>query len=88
MPSIDIECQSCRATGVYCGFCEAPGEAVVCLGCGGTGKQKFQYEPFKGRKSKRGIKTVRKSIGKSLATGIGGTGRSITYAEFMKREKP
>ena len=48
----DQQCQSCKGTGLYIGFAESKGSAVVCHTCDGTGKQhqKFEYEDFTGRK--------------------------------------
>lgn len=57
---IDIECQSCGATGLYQGFAEKNGCAIVCHTCNGTGKQKyeFKYTPFTKRKLKKGVTKV------------------------------
>lgn len=85
---IEAECDSCSGTGLYSGMCEAKGEAVVCIRCGGTGKQIVSVKTFSARHEKRGIKTVRRSRGGFIATGVGGTGRTITYAQFRKGEMP
>jgi len=85
---VDAECNACGATGVYHGFCEAKGEAVVCLRCGGTGCAKVYYVPFTARRNRRGIKTVRRLRGGFLATGVGPTGGEVTYAQFKKGQMP
>jgi hypothetical protein len=87
--AIKIECRSCRATGLYCGFAEPEGTAVVCMGCGGSGAETLEYTPFTYRKGKRGIKVVSISRGRMVATGVGAAGgRRITYAEFQKGKLP
>jgi len=55
---IKAECSACGATGLYKGFAEPEGTAVVCHNCNGTGCQTMKYTPFTGRKRKRGIKRV------------------------------
>lgn len=79
------ECESCNATGVYQGFCEAKGEAVECLRCKGSGEVVVSFVPFTGRKRKRGITTVRKSLGTFIATGVGGVGKVEAYNAWFKR---
>jgi len=91
--SIDAECDACAGTGLYSGFAEPAGVAVVCLRCDGTGCAKVTYKPFSGRKARRGIKTVRLSRGTTLMSGVGPTGKAeISYAEFaagaMPQERP
>lgn len=86
--TVDAECESCRGTGLYSGFCEGPGVAVVCLGCKGTGCEKLTYTPFTKRRGLRNIKTVQRSQGTFIGTGVGPTGTSITYAEFCKGKFP
>lgn len=86
--SVRVECSSCYGTGLYQGMCEAKGEAVICLGCAGTGCEVLRYRPFVRRRGKRGIKSVRLSRGQSLAAGVGGHGPSITYAEFAAGKMP
>ena len=88
MKSVKAECSSCRGTGLYQGFCEAKGTAVVCLGCDGTGCATVSYTPFTKRHGKRGIKTVYRSFGTFIATGVGKVGESVTYAEFQQGKMP
>ena len=85
---VDVECDGCDSTGLYQGFAECKGEAVVCLYCEGTGCMVLAYRPFVKRRGRRGIKTVRRSGGAFLATGVGGVGREITYREFQKGNMP
>jgi len=86
--SVKAECVACGCTGVYSGFCEPKGTAVVCLICDGTGCEVVRYTPFTGRREKRGIKTVSLSRGGFIATGVGAVGKSIPYSEFKKGKKP
>lgn len=81
-------CNACDGTGVYSGMCETEGTAVVCLHCNGTGCEMIQYEPFIVRKKRRGIKTVHRSRGTFLATGVGPEENSVTYKEFCKGKMP
>jgi len=59
---IDIQCQSCRGTGVYVGMSERDGAAVVCNTCNGTGKYhyKFEFEEFTGLQIRENVKRVYK----------------------------
>jgi len=83
--TVKQQCDDCHGTGLYSGFCEAKNEAVVCHGCDGQGWINHVYTEFEGRKRKRGIKSIRISKGSFIATGIGGQGVSMTYAEFKKK---
>jgi hypothetical protein len=86
MPSIKIECSSCGGTGLYCGFCEAKGTAVVCQSCAGQGWQNFSYKEFTGRKRRAGVRTISISRGSFIATGVGAVaGTQMTYEEFEKK---
>jgi len=81
---VKAKCRSCGGTGIYSGFAEAEGEAVICLACDGTGCEEIHYEPFTGRKKRKGITKIRKSRGSFILTGVGGEGESMTYSEFEK----
>lgn len=84
MITIQCECDDCGGTGLYSGMCEGPGVAVVCLGCGGSGAKTIRVKEFTGRHKKRGIKTITRSRGSFIATGVGPTGPSMTYSEFER----
>ena len=86
--TVNTECKDCGGTGLYSGFAEGKGVAVVCLGCKGTGCASLTYTPFVRRKGRRDIKTVRCSRGSFIGTGVGPTGGSVTYAEFTKGKMP
>ena len=58
MESIELECVSCGGTGLYVGFGERNGVAVVCKACDGTGKEILQYKPFTKRRNRKGVATV------------------------------
>jgi hypothetical protein len=49
---LDIACKSCDGTGLYVGFAEGIGSAVICHTCKGSGCSHFvlDYEPFEKRK--------------------------------------
>ena len=82
MVTITHECTSCGGTGLYCGFAEPKGTAVICLGCNGQGWQQSNFREFEGRRKKTGVKSISRSSGGFIATGVGATGKSMTYAEF------
>jgi hypothetical protein len=84
MKTIYYECEDCRGTGLYSGFCEPPKHAVVCLGCDGTGRALFEYEPFTGRKTRKDIKTVSLSKGRFIMTGVGSGSEKVSYQDFLK----
>lgn len=77
MPSVKQACGPCAGTGLYHGFAEPRGVAVVCSYCVGRGWFIHGYQEFTARKQKRGIKAVQLSEG--------GKKREITYAEFEKK---
>jgi hypothetical protein len=80
---MSIECNSCGGTGLYSGFAEKKGTAVVCLSCDGSGEAEMRYKPFSGRRAKRGIHTVSLSRGSFLGTGVGGRlDTEMTYQQF------
>lgn len=82
--SLDIECPSCSGTGLYRGFAEGKGVAVVCRTCNGTGCQKFTktYKPFSGgRIHVTGIKRVFEcNVG--ICLGVASQG-GLTYEEWL-----
>lgn len=89
MKKQQTECSACDGTGLYCGFAEPPGVAVVCIYCGGSGATPCGGSaPFTGRKRRDDVRTVKLSRGSFLATGIGPYGRGITYEEFMAGKMP
>lgn len=83
LSAFNAECSACNATGIYQGFWEGPGEAVICALCSGTGCEVITFIPFSYRRRKRGVKTVRPSRGRLIATGVGGTGDAIPYKEWF-----
>jgi hypothetical protein len=85
--TIRIECASCDASGIYHGFAEPKGVGVICQSCGG-GAQDFHYAPFVKLARRNDIQTVRHSRGSLVATGVGPTGSSISYEEFLRGGRP
>ena len=96
MAIVRVECYSCHATGLYVGFAEPPGVAVICLTCGGLGcvdyddsrPAWFRVVPFSGRKRRDGIGMVQWSRGSLLFQGFGPTGQGIPYEEFLAGRPP
>lgn len=88
MAQIKAECRSCGGTGLYSGFAEPKGTAVVCVVCNGTGCKTIHYEPFEQRKDRQGIQGVQRSKGTFLGTGVGPEGKQITYKEFRDGKLP
>ncbi len=80
---VEIECESCGGTGLYRGFAEPEGVAVVCVKCDGHGKDILKYTPFTKRKHRPGVHTVRRSKGSLLVTG-----GSVSYEEFHNGKMP
>jgi hypothetical protein len=85
---VESECGSCGGTGVYRGFAEPAGVGVVCLNCDGTGERTIEYTPFTGLKKREGVRTVSRSRGSFIATGVGAYGSSVTYEEFLNGKRP
>ena len=81
--SIIVECPSCSGTGLYTGFMESKGEAVVFVACGGTGAKELHYTEFTGRKRKNGISKIRAGSGTILDDSRKSTW--ISYAEFEQK---
>lgn len=88
METIYVECRACGGTGLYCGFAEPKGTAVVCVECGGDGCQEINYTPFTRRKGRRGVNTISRSRGSFVGTGVGPIGGTITYQEFQQGRMP
>ena len=86
--SVDTVCRACSGTGLYHGFAEPEGVAVVCLDCEGSGKMQMRYTPFTGRQTRTDITRVQASRGRFIATGVGPAGASISYAEFLNGKRP
>ncbi len=86
-----VECTSCRATGLYCGFAERPGTAVICLTCKGGGAidpykvAPERWKEFKGRKRRDGIHTVSESNGAWVMSCGARQGTSMSYEEFLRK---
>lgn len=97
---LNIECPSCKGTGVYSGIGESKNVAVICYKCDGTGKfhYVFNYTEFTGRKIKKGIDRVYLSgYGWKIGTGVlnfDNVGKidmdkeGVSYAEFLEGKMP
>lgn len=94
MAKVKIECNACGATGLYKGFAEPPGTAVVCLYCKGTGAKEIdeldkspRMPLFSSRKPKNGIQYVQRSAGTFILS-CGPTGGRISYDDFQRGMMP
>ena len=86
--SVKAECAACDGSGVYHGFAEPRGVGVVCVECKGTGCREISYTPFTERKRRTDIRTVQRSRGSFIATGVGPRGSAISYEEFLNGRMP
>ena len=59
--TLATQCPSCGGTGLYTGYAERDGAAVVCYKCGGAGNYRVVYIPFTGRKEHPDVKRVWKT---------------------------
>lgn len=84
MPTIKAECDACNGTGLYCGFAEPKGTAVICRGCNGTGCRTIRYKEFTHRKRKRGVKRVMGDGGLWFART--GDEKTISVQEFYAND--
>jgi len=76
----DVQCKACGGTGLYMGFAEKDGAAVVCHDCDGTGKYhfKYEYEEFVTRQNPKNVKWVLQTN-----PGIGvGEGNGFKFSDF------
>lgn len=56
--TIQIECPSCKGTGLYKGYAEKDDCAVICANCAGKGFINYSYNEFHGLKKREGIKRI------------------------------
>ncbi len=80
-----IECRSCGATGLYKGFAEPKGTAVICSTCGGKGYVLQTGTLFSFVKKKEGIQRVLMDGGAWFARGHGD--KTISIEEFERIQK-
>lgn len=76
------ECGACEGTGLYKGFAEPRGTAVVCNRCQGKGSAPYGDKPFTGRKRKSGITRVMADGGLWFARS--GNEKTISADEFYQ----
>ncbi len=88
----DEQCKPCGATGVYVGFAEKDGAAVVCRTCNGSGNHhvKIEYDDFDGKKIRKDIDRVYEA-NPGIAIGIGGGYKledfgGIPYSAWVRGE--
>lgn len=86
---VDAQCRACKGTGLYVGFAEGDGAAVVCHTCKGTGLEKIsvKYTPFSGRQVREGVRRV---IATNPGIGVGENDKlrlsdfgGATYQEWL-----
>jgi uncharacterized radical SAM superfamily protein len=86
-----VECSACGATGLYKGFAEPEGHAVVCHRCGGKGYREMKEvsvdsKIFNRRKRKNGIQHVLLDGGTWFSrSGPASQQPKMTIAEFRDR---
>jgi hypothetical protein len=76
----DVKCKACGGTGLYVGFAEKDGSAVICHDCKGTGKFHFryEYEEFTKRATRNNVKWILQNN-----PGIGiGEGNGFKFSDF------
>lgn len=85
---VDVECSSCGGTGVYVGFAEKDGIAVVCSTCSGAGHYIKKNLLWSGVRRIRDKVTmvVYQNVGVVLEPGI--DPHEITYEEFLAGKMP
>jgi hypothetical protein len=83
---VTVACGSCRSTGLYRGFAEPDGVAVICLDCKGSGGQVIKFKKFTGRQERSDVREVYSSRGSFIATGVGPREdvEPMTYEQFLQ----
>lgn len=76
---IEVNCLACRGTGLYAGYAEPDGVAVICDDCKGTGAVMLDYSLFTGRKKRGDVTTVRSRFN---------TANTVTYQQFLAGKVP
>ncbi len=84
------ECHYCEATGLYCGFAEKKGTAVICSECGGKGhlpaRKAMKSSPvFTERRARSGVKRVYADGGLWM---VRSENKTISIEEFEDKIKP
>jgi hypothetical protein len=85
--TVKAQCPSCHGTGVYVGYAEPEGEAVVCTRCTGKGWINLYYAEFNGRRRHPGVETVNYGPSYFVRPIIPGNAKDtfdeqMTYSEF------
>lgn len=76
---LTVACDDCGATGLYQGFAQLRGTAVICATCLGTGGRVLRFNPYTGRKPREGIKRIEAAN----TIWFPETSDTITYEEFV-----
>lgn len=58
LKKVKIKCQDCEGTGLFIGQLETKGTATICTTCKGNGYIDAEYEPFKKRGKRKGVKKI------------------------------
>ena len=75
----------CGGTGLYKGFAEPEGHAVICNRCHGKGHMDFGKVAFTGRKTKQGIQWVLLDGGLWMMRGPESYTNKISVSEFREK---
>lgn len=82
--TVEIECNACHGTGLYQGYGERHGAAVICCKCNGLGKVDFSYTEFEGRKEMPGVTRVFKPVPFFPQSGIDETTKDGSVLHFSR----
>lgn len=92
--SLDIECTSCKGTGLYEGMAEGPRTAVICTTCKGTGKVHYErtFNVFIKKKRAKNVERVFQvagdfSVYNEDIDGVNFTKAGVLYNDWFKHNK-
>ena len=88
MEIIEAECIECKGTGLYSGYMEPKGTAVICIRCDGSGCKEIAFTPFIEKKNRSDIQIVKRSSGSFIGVPFEPDSNSITYDEFQQGKTP
>jgi ribosome-binding protein aMBF1 (putative translation factor) len=81
--TVKAVCELCGGTGLCEKMRTTKGELMICPSCDGMGFEEIEYEPFVERKKIHSVKAVHFPRERVIGTGVGKTGKPMTYKEFL-----
>lgn len=84
---IKTKCEACNSTGLYVGFAEPVGTAVICRTCNGNGFCEIEIKLFLERKRRQGISRVFVDGGIWFARSDNLEKQTITTDEFYAKTR-